>query len=177
MKELLKLYAEYNLETIGKIGEIIAALDEETLNRDRNTWYGSILKLVHHIISGSWHYLHAIRGLTDGKYCAGLPDLADLKESFRRSVPDTLRWMIFLAEKLAEVAGSITDHDLHVEKRNNRIYNGRTVDMSVWRFFLQTMTHQTHHQGQLSQLFDELKIEHEFGNIFPLIPDSQPDGE
>ncbi len=37
------------------------------------------------------------------------------------------------------------------------------------------MTHQIHHQGQLSQLFDELGIEHEFGTIFPLVPDSTAD--
>ncbi len=84
MKELLTLYAKYNYETNLEIKRLISGLDEEVLEKERDTYYGSIKGLVRHI------------------------------------------------------------------------------------------THQVHHQGQLSQLLDELRVEHEFGNIFPLLPDSTP---
>jgi uncharacterized damage-inducible protein DinB len=77
-----------------------------------------------------------------------------------------------LAGTLIDLVSQISDSDLSEVRRGVRIYNGRTVDITVWQFLLQHITHQTHHQGQISILLDELGVEHEFGNVFPLVPET-----
>jgi uncharacterized damage-inducible protein DinB len=174
MKELLTLYAKYNYQTNQEIKKIISALDEETLSKDRKTYYGSIQGLVGHIILGSWHYLHAVNMLTGGKYCYNLPALEEVNNSLKTSKGESVKYLDVLAGIFMETSESITHEYLYTRKKGVRIYNGRIIDISVWEYFLQHMTHQVHHQGQLSQLLDELQVEHEFGNIFPLFPDSTP---
>ena len=48
------------------------------------------------------------------------------------------------------VADEMSQDDLHLVGRRVTIYDGRIVDISIRQFFLQHITHQTYHQGQLS---------------------------
>jgi uncharacterized damage-inducible protein DinB len=73
---------------------------------------------------------------------------------------------------LVEVMNILNENDFQIERKNNRIYNGRVIDIKIWEYMSQHIIHQTHHRGQLSQVLDELKIENDFGNMFPYIKDS-----
>jgi uncharacterized damage-inducible protein DinB len=43
--------------------------------------------------------------------------------------------------------------------------SGRTLNLSMGDVVLQIINHTAHHRGQLSQILDELGIEHDFGGI------------
>jgi uncharacterized damage-inducible protein DinB len=60
------------------------------------------------------------------------------------------RFLSALSRTVVAVADEISRDDRYLVRRRVTIYNGRIVDISIWQFFLQHTTHQTHHQGQLS---------------------------
>ena len=170
MKELLKQYAEYNLMTNRTLSDLMLKVPDEKLTEERNTYHKNLYSLFRHLVIGSWHYLNAVKYISDGRYCTDLPGLPD--DSVIQPVDELNTLLIKLSDILMETIGSITEEDLKIKKEKLRIYNGRRIDITIWQFFLQHITHQIHHQGQISIILDELNIEHEFGNIFPLIKDS-----
>ena len=172
MKELLMLYAKYNLETSKKIVEMISVLGEDDLTKDRNCYYGSIKELCKHLFSGSWHYINAIIQISEEKYRVDLPDLTAVMRLFEENHHEAFQYYMNVSLLFMTLIEKIDKDDFFLEQKNMKIYNGRIVNMTIWNYFLQHITHQTHHQGQLSNILDELKLEHEFGNIFPFIPDS-----
>ena len=116
--------------------------------------------------------LDSLNILSEDKYCKKFSSFEDAKRKMNTSVSEASKLLNQLDNNLIEIADKIEEDDLYIEKKQIKIYNGRVLDMTIWKYFLQYITHQIHHQGQLSKILDELKIEHEFGNIFPLIPDS-----
>ena len=170
MRELLGLYAQYNLMVTNELARLLDKLPLKDLFVIHSTYHQSIHRLYHHMATGSWHYLNAIRNLSGGKYCTDLPPLLAYSDDL--PVESISGFLSTLSGILADASASIAEEDLGIVGRGITIYNGRVIDISVWQFFLQHITHQTHHQGQLSILLDELGVEHEFGNIFPLIPDA-----
>lgn len=143
------------------------SLTEEQLIEKRNLYHQNLYELYKHVIIGSWHYLNAIHFLSDKKFCRTLPPL--LKEDEKPSVDELGNLLLQLSKILLDTANAITNDELEIKKEKIRIYNGRILDMTIWQYFLQHMTHQTHHQGQISLMMDEMGMEHEFGNVFPLL--------
>lgn len=170
MKIILQLYCKYNMETNKTLISIMNSMSKNKLVEKRKIFYQDLYGLYKHLVAGSWHYLNALHVLSNEKFCQNLPPLAGEEEN--PSVEELGNTLKQLSEILMNTADRITNEDLNIRKKKIRIYNGRTLDMSIWQYFLQHITHQTHHQGQISCVLDELGIEHEFGNVFPLIPDS-----
>ena len=142
----------------------------EELRKERNFFYKNLYLLYKHLISGSWHYLQAIDILSEKKYKLNLP--RNIDDEIDVSIDELNLILMDLSDLLVALSKSIVNEDLEVEKEKIEIYNGRIIDIKIWQYFLQHITHQTHHQGQISMIFDELEIEHEFGNIFPLLEDA-----
>jgi uncharacterized damage-inducible protein DinB len=109
--------------------------------------------------------------LSGGRYGANLPERLEYDEGL--PVARTSAFLAILDRILTDLASAIGDTDLHTVGHNTTIYNGRALDISIWQYLFQHITHQIHHQGQLSILLDELGLDHEFGNVFPLIPDAE----
>ena len=168
MINILRLYARYNKDTNNEIIKLLSNLSEDELKRERNTYYKSIYNLFNHLVIAEWYCLNAMLYISGRDYSADRETIKRIEASFGESY--TI--MQELDERLICFINGVTEEELKLEKKNLKIYNGRIVDISVWEFITQHITHQLHHKGQLSQVLDELKIEHEFGNIFPYVRDS-----
>ena len=170
MKRLLALYARYNAGINESLSALMLKVTPDDLHAPLVTHYGSLHRLYHHLATGAWHYLTAVNRLSGGKYCDDIPPLpeysGELEVGRISEILDTL------SEILIRLTDQIPESDLETLRRGVTIYNGRKVDITLWQFLLQHVTHQTHHQGQISILLDQLGLEHEFGNVFPLIPDA-----
>jgi uncharacterized damage-inducible protein DinB len=170
MKDILLLYSEYNHAIDAELASLMEQIAFSELHAHRNTYHGSIYSLFYHLLSGSWSYLNAIYNLLHRKK-EEIPPLPS--DDGTVSTKDLSKLLRRLDELLIKLIRDLTEEDLYLGRKKLTIYNGRIVDMKVWQFFLQHITHQIHHQGQISLILDQLGIEHEFGNIFPLIPDSK----
>ena len=141
VKELLKLYAEYNHQTNTVLFEVLPQIPMGKLKRKRKNYHGSLYLLFRHLVIGSWHYLNAIHFISDNKYCADLPRLVESNES--PSIGELCSIMLDLDNILIATVRDISEKDLFIEKKKIRIYNGRIVNMTIWQYFLQHITHQT----------------------------------
>jgi uncharacterized damage-inducible protein DinB len=105
----------------------------------------------------------------------GYPQEKERKEALEQidsSYDNAKKYLLKMDGEMDELIDKITDKLLKTIGKNIRIYDGRTIDLSVWEYLMQHIIHQTHHRGQLVQIFDEMKIESNIGNIFPFIRDS-----
>lgn len=172
MKNILILYAEYNKVTNSKIIKILSEISEEELKRSRNTFYKSINGLFNHLVIAQWYYLSSMTYITGSMFNKNLQDRINIFKKIESSLTDASEVLKELDEGLIDFVKNVTENDLILERKNTKIYNGRIIDISVWQYMTQHITHQIHHQGQLSQILDEMNIEHEFGSIFPFISES-----
>lgn len=172
MKNILTLYAKYNKDTNNKIIRILSGLGADELKSERNSYYKCMNDLFNHLVIGEWHYLNAMSYICGIPFNTNLHDRDKTLQRIESSFTEAATILQELDECLINFINEITEDDLNIKKNNMKIYNGRVVDISVWQYMTQHITHQIHHQGQLSQILDEMKIEHEFGNIFPYVSDS-----
>jgi uncharacterized damage-inducible protein DinB len=172
MKNILMLYAKYNKDTNNQIIQLLSTLSDEELKRERKMYYKSISNLFNHLVIGEWYYLNAVLFISGGNYCADSEERSKTFQRIETSFTEAVTIMQGLNDRLIEFINKVTEDELKLQKKNMTIYNGRVVDISIWEYITQHITHQLHHKGQLSQVFDELEIEHEFGNIFPYVLDS-----
>lgn len=171
MKNILLLYAKYNKDTNSEIIKLLSGLSDDELNCERKMYYKSISNLFNHLVIGGWYYLYAVRSIAGMSY----PIEDERQEIFKRievSFIEASKIMQDLDERLIEVIEKLTIEELKLERKNNRIYNGRVVDITIWEYITQHIIHQTHHRGQISYALDELNVSNDFGNIFPYIKDS-----
>jgi uncharacterized damage-inducible protein DinB len=171
MKEIMVLYAKYNRETNKEIIKLLSTLPDDNLYCERNMYCKSINNLFNHLVMAEWYYLCAVLSIAGMSY----PNESEREEAFRRIETSFTQASQILSEldiKLVEVMNILNENDFQIERKNNRIYNGRVIDIKIWEYMSQHIIHQTHHRGQLSQVLDELKIENDFGNMFPYIKDS-----
>ena len=170
MRELITLYARYNTAINDDLSVLMSKVNRDDLLAPRATHHASLHRLYHHLATGAWHYLTAANRLSGGTYCTEIPPLPPYSEDL--DVNRISELLGDLGRILIELSGQITTEDLTAVRHGITIYNGRTLDITLWQFILQHITHQTHHQGQISILLDQLGLDHEFGNVFPLIPDA-----
>jgi uncharacterized damage-inducible protein DinB len=166
MKQLLHLYAKYNNDVNRKIEEIFNQLSIEELVTDRGGYFKSLLGTYRHLIAAS-RYLHghwyrmfelsAFRSVEESK------DI-DLKTiSFNDAKGLLLKFDTVFQEFVDSGA------EFSSESKELRFRSGDGVMLSAEQTLLQFILHQTHHRGQISQMLDELSIEHDFGSIWDLL--------
>ncbi|NJD04803.1 MAG: hypothetical protein FIA99_19885 [Ruminiclostridium sp.] len=172
MKNILVLYAKYNRDTDDEIIKLLSRLSDNELKCERNIFCKSINNLFNHIILGEWYYLNAMLYISGRKYCSDHKERRQVFQRIETSFFEASEIMRELDKNFIDFVDSVTEDDLKLVKKNMKIYNGRVVDISVWEYITQHITHQQHHRGQLSQVLDEIGIIHEFGNIFPYVSDS-----
>jgi uncharacterized damage-inducible protein DinB len=169
--------ARYNRETNGALSGLLAALPPSELSKPRGSYFGSIQGLLDHVIMCDINWLRRFRELFGGDEPLNRPRLSPpghawttfefpIFEEFarERAVVDAIfeDW-IALADtaRFGEVLAYSDSHGLP------RRYCAREALDHVFN-------HQTHHRGQVSQILDELGIQHDYSN---LLGSASPVGE
>jgi uncharacterized damage-inducible protein DinB len=166
--------ARYNRAANEALVALLATLPSAELSKPRGSWFGSIQGALDHVIMCDINWLRRFRELfpPEAKGGAneplGRPRLAPpgsawtkfefpVFEEFRReraTVDAIFVDWIALADtsRFGEVLSYLDSHG----------------DPQRWYFrdaLDHVFNHQTHHRGQISQILDELKIEHSFSNL------------
>lgn len=168
MKEMIKMYAKYNKQTNLNLNKMLSKFEMSELFKERKTYYKSIGGLYLHLIYTSRYLQNMIRNNWNNKYFVN-----KYTEDSYKIDPQTFEEASELLEQydknLIEFSEKITDKDLFKPTANITLYNKKRVSVTIWKIVMQYIIHQTHHRGQISQILDELNIEHDIGNIWPLI--------
>jgi uncharacterized damage-inducible protein DinB len=162
-------FAKYNQETNQKILELLDKLSNDDREKDRGSFYKSLSGLVRHIGGTPLFFAGLFRGAL-GSAPAAKPLAALENLSFPKEPLTEAQWKQVAADiktadqALVDFAGALTEADLAAPVKLNW-YGGNPAAVPLSFMILQLTAHNTHHRGQVSQILDELKIEHDFSSI------------
>ncbi len=183
MKEILRLFAEYNIQTNRTLFEILEKLSPDQLNKDVGAFYHSILGMLNHQVMADVGWMTRLSALipelesvakkipevhwkefsaklreTGGKFPAELPfpTLSSLK-TVRFAIDDLLK----------EIVNVLTGSQLArmVTWKN---FRGEEQTKTPWHILMHVFNHQTHHRGGIAVMLDILGIENDYSNLISL---------
>jgi uncharacterized damage-inducible protein DinB len=167
MKETLVMYARYAQRANQTVAELYEGLDFESRNADRGAYYGSLHGMIGHLLGGTLYFHSLFRASRPGLYPAseGIAALSAHEGSldpeawavFRNSLAQADSASVELVDGLDQ-AGLLAPVKLDW-------YGGKPAEVPLHFLFNQMMVHGIHHRGQISQILDEMKVEHDFSGI------------
>jgi uncharacterized damage-inducible protein DinB len=166
MKEYLILLSQYNKAADDAILGLVGNMPAEELNKDRGSFAKSLIGLIDHL-AGSNVFFETV--LKDG-----FPNVKSLSHKYSAHKmefgkinfpePDKLKDVLTVTDKaLIEAAKAFSEKDFEKEIRFKG-FKGEMVQKTAL-LYLRLINHATHHRGQISQILDEMKIEHDFSGI------------
>jgi uncharacterized damage-inducible protein DinB len=167
MKSILLMYARDTLRADAAVVALLDGLSVEARNANRGSYYKSLSGLAVHALGGA-PYFH-------GLFLAAFPGAAALKATADLSVPsgDTLsaaQWSgLAKAAAAADQATldfieSLSDADF-VRPIKIDWFGGKPDAVPLYYLLSAAYTHGVHHRGQISQVLDEMGIEHDFSGL------------
>lgn len=167
MKEILLMYANYMRRADASVLSLLEGLSPALREAERKSYYGSLMGLAKHVLGGTLY----IQGL----FRASQPRMAKLLvASGELSVPEKAdspaAWEAF---KTSFAAADRATLDLVEGLREEELelpialdwYGGEPATVPFFFLFNQLIVHGVHHRGQISQILDELGVEHDFSGI------------
>jgi uncharacterized damage-inducible protein DinB len=172
MVECIKLWAKYNLATDEKINALLETLGPDAYALPRNTYFKSLAGLHLHYVQTYRVYQGLIRKNTGNAHF-----VSPLTEESYELKASTLAEVGALALEYGKLyqtfAETVTEAQLLGPKTDRTMRNGKTYRLSVGDIVTQYQNHTAHHRGQLSQLLDELGVEHDVGGLLVFAEEAQ----
>ena len=168
MKETMLMYARYSKRANEDVLALLDALTPEARNEDRKSYYGSLAGLAAHVAGGAFYFHRLFR--------ASLPAAAKtLAVTEGLSIPEgktqteaawaELRRSCAMADQATvDMVLALSDGDFALPVRLDW-YDGKPDAVPLHFLLNQLFVHGTHHRGQISQMLDELGVEHDFSGM------------
>ncbi len=168
MKDLLLMYAKYTQRADASVIALLDGLSEEARNESRKSYYKTLSGLAGHIF-GALPFFHGVLRTAVPAASSALKATEGLKAPRGDSL-DADQWAEL--KKVATIVDQATvdfianlnesDFVLPVKVK----WFGGNPDSVPLHYLLSTVvTHGIHHRGQISQILDEMGIEHNFSNL------------
>ncbi|MCL2558181.1 MAG: DinB family protein [Treponema sp.] len=163
------MYARYNRDSNKKIYDILSGMSNDEREKDRGGYFGSLSATLRHVIGGAQYFLGLFEPALAGNPAA-LKALAGRAKPISEDPLDEAQWKE-LGEALEKtdaayigMAEALSADDLSLKVKVDW-YGGNPDSAPLYYMLGQLVAHGIHHRGQISQMLDELKIEHEFSGI------------
>jgi uncharacterized damage-inducible protein DinB len=168
MKETCAMFANYNKEANQTILALLDKLSNDEREKERGSYYGSLSGLFRHVIVGTKFFLGMYKEALSGKPAA----LNILNDALAAEIPEgklsEAQWK-GLSASLAKLDGALTNLIGTLDEKDLRLpvkwFTGNPATVPLSFMLHQLAAHNTHHRGQISQILDELKIEHNYSGI------------
>ena len=166
-KDIYSHMALYNKRANEEMLAVLAQLTEKARRRDTGSWFGSIHRIVNHIIIADMYWLNRFKPV--------FPESAVLKDP--RLSPEKLSWKHDLCEDFEEFQHErpIVDECIIAwfeecpEDRYGDTFQysdsiGNLQNAVAGQAFEFLFLHQVHHRGQVSQVLDSLGLPNNFAD-------------
>ncbi|HUX13944.1 MAG TPA: DinB family protein [Spirochaetia bacterium] len=172
LKDHFILLARYNGAVNGKMYDILGELSDEKRKKETGAYFRSIHGILNHLIVSDltwlrrYHAWHTDSVVLDDERVdhANLAWGRDMYEQFaelrtgRKEVDNILSaWIAELPETRYE----------EILRYTNTA--GEARQYIVWQTIDHLFNHQTHHRGQISEILDEMEVEHDYSNILTIL--------
>ncbi|PKL08662.1 MAG: damage-inducible protein DinB [Spirochaetae bacterium HGW-Spirochaetae-7] len=170
MKETMLMFARYSRRADASVLSLLGGLSNEAREENRKSYYGSLSGLAVHLLEGMT-YFH-------GLFRASLGDrpekLAFLEPGRKVSIPkpplSVSQWAQ-VSTDFAVVDGatvafveSLAEKDFSIPIKLDW-YGGKPGAVPLHIMLDHLLVHGIHHRGQISQILDELGVEHDFSGL------------
>ncbi|ULQ60237.1 damage-inducible protein DinB [Brucepastera parasyntrophica] len=171
MQEIIFMYTQYIKQTNETVVSLLNCISHEEREKDRGSFYGGLSELVRHILGGTIYFHSLFRDSLPAKVKAlkALDASRDIVEIPEKAITEE-QWE-HLTSALAVVdhatinfASRLTEKDLKLPVKLDW-YGGKPPSVPLFFLFHQLIVHVIHHQGQISQILDEMEIDHDFSGI------------
>jgi uncharacterized damage-inducible protein DinB len=168
MKETLLMYARYTKKANETVMTLLDGLSPEARNENRKSYYKSLSGLASHE-GGCALYFHGLFRSAYPATAGALKATVGLKITEGEKLSDLewaeLRKNCALADQVTiELIEALTEEELaHPIKID--WYRGKPDSVPLSFLLHQVYVHGIHHRGQISQILDEMGIEHDFSGI------------
>jgi uncharacterized damage-inducible protein DinB len=167
MIESLRMYARYSQGADAALVALYDGLSLEARNADKGAYYGCLHGVMGHVLGGTL-YFHSLfrashpRAFEPSERISGLSSSEEALDSagwekMKRGLAEADRATLDLAESLDEKGFSLP---IKLDW-----YGGKPAEVPLRFLFNQLIVHGIHHRGQISQILDEMKVEHDFSGI------------
>jgi uncharacterized damage-inducible protein DinB len=170
MKDILLIDAKYSREANKTVLAILDKLSNEDREKERGSYYGSLSGLVRHVLGGTTFFLGMFKTALPGN-AAALKALAPVEGvSMPEGQLSPEQWKslgaVFEAadEALVNFIATLSEEDFKAPVKV-KWYGGNPDAAPLYFMLRQLIAHGTHHRGQISQILDELKIDHDYSGI------------
>jgi uncharacterized damage-inducible protein DinB len=164
MKESIHLWARYNLATDETLSGLLTRIEPSAYTQERNTYFKSLSALHLHYVQTYKVYQGLIRRNWGEKYFVS-PLTEESYEVKSRSLEETCRLALEYDKLYLAFSEMVQEADLPGSKTKRTMRNGKSYLVSISDVLTQYQNHTVHHRGQLSQLLDELGVEHDIGGL------------
>lgn len=146
MNEQLYALAISNQKASQTVKKLLDNLSEEQKQKDRGSYYGALNGLYGHLTDSNRLFFNLLSAAFPEKNMGAYPmeNACEPKEAEEADA------------KLTNFIKTASEEDL----TRTTDFFGRQID--VHSLILKWIMHSTHHRGQISQIFDEEKIEHDW---------------
>ena len=168
MKEIMLIHARDNKRANEAVLGLLDGLSVEARNEDRKSYYKSLSGLMGHVCGGT-PYFH-------GMFRAAFPKAAAaLKATEGLKVPEgeklgAAQWEELKAacakgdQATIDFIAALDEADLYAPIPLDW-YGGKPASVPLCFLLSQSFTHGIHHRGQISQILDEMGVEHDFSGM------------
>ena len=170
MKNIFLTFAKHNQEANKIIAGILDKLSNEEREKDRKNYYKSLSGLFCHNTGATVYFLMLMKEAVPDNAAAqkALQPLARCKEQNGKLTED--QWKLAVSfSKIADKAiidfiNVLEDKDFDAPVKIDW-FKGKPPSTPLWFMLEQYVSHNIHHRGQISQIFDSLKIDNDFSGI------------
>lgn len=167
MKETLLMYARYSEGADSAVVGLYEGLSLDARNEDKGAYYGSLHGMLGHVLGGTLYFHSLFRASHPGAFPASerIATLSSSEESLDAEGWERLKRGLIEADRAGvELAASLDETSLRLPIKLDW-YGGKPADVPLHFLFNQMIVHGIHHRGQISQILDEMKVEHDFSGI------------
>jgi uncharacterized damage-inducible protein DinB len=171
MKEVYLNFARANEEADKAVIGIMDKMSNEDRQKSRKSYYKSLSGLALHVLGGTTYFLSLFRDSVakNAKALKALDLLSKVKmpEGKKLSEEDweTVKTNFKLVDKAyIDFVTALNDEDFSAPVKINW-YKGKPAEVPLSFMLQQLISHGIHHRGQISQVFDSLKIDNDYSGI------------
>ncbi len=172
MNEIYSLLAEYNANANRILLDVLEKAPAGLVTREAGSWFGSIFGVLNHILRADLGYLARLRASRPEFKSLAAPAAAYDPATAPKQLYDNFADLAKRRRQVDEVfnafAAELTD-DLLVREVRSTNPKGEAESFALWEVLTQLFNHQTHHRGQVSQILDAAKIEHDFSSVTTVV--------
>ncbi len=164
MKEIVLMYSRSTKQTNATVLALLDGLSSEAREEDRKSYYKSLSGLISHILDATVYF----HGLFRSAFPAALSATVGMAAPEGRLADG--QWTKLKADLVAadratvDLIQSLSEAELSHPVELDW-YDGKPAAVPLYFLAQQLAEHGTHHRGQISQILDELGVEHDFSGI------------